>query len=195
MTAVVNRLGFPVFVKPANLGSSVGISKAKTRRRAADGDHARRRVRPQDRRRGRRAAGARNRVRRARQRRAGGVGAGEIIPSREFYDYEAKYLDDGSQDGDSRAAHRRADRKRSDAGGRRVQSDRLCRHGACRLPARRRQRRVVPQRGEHDSRIHDHQHVFEDVGGERLSYPALIDRLIALALERHAEKQQLRTSM
>ena len=26
---VVDRLGFPVFVKPANLGSSVGISKAK----------------------------------------------------------------------------------------------------------------------------------------------------------------------
>src|SRR6185436_12255648 len=26
---VVNQLGFPVFVKPANLGSSVGISKAK----------------------------------------------------------------------------------------------------------------------------------------------------------------------
>jgi D-alanine-D-alanine ligase len=28
-----------------------------------------------------------------------------------------------------------------------------------------------------------------------LPYPALIDRLIALALERHAEKQQLRTSV
>jgi D-alanine-D-alanine ligase len=28
-----------------------------------------------------------------------------------------------------------------------------------------------------------------------LSYPTLLDRLIALALERHAEKQQLRTSM
>ena len=28
-----------------------------------------------------------------------------------------------------------------------------------------------------------------------LSYPALLDRLIALALERHGEKQQLRTSM
>jgi D-alanine-D-alanine ligase len=26
-------------------------------------------------------------------------------------------------------------------------------------------------------------------------YPALLDRLIALALERHAEKQQLRTSV
>src|SRR3954470_15666077 len=29
MSAVVDKLGFPVFVKPANLGSSVGISKAK----------------------------------------------------------------------------------------------------------------------------------------------------------------------
>ena len=28
-----------------------------------------------------------------------------------------------------------------------------------------------------------------------LPYPQLIDRLISLALERHAEKQQLRTSM
>ena len=28
-----------------------------------------------------------------------------------------------------------------------------------------------------------------------LEYPQLLDRLIALALERHAEKQQLRTSM
>ena len=28
-----------------------------------------------------------------------------------------------------------------------------------------------------------------------LSYPALLDRLITLALERHADKQRLRTSM
>ena len=28
-----------------------------------------------------------------------------------------------------------------------------------------------------------------------LSYPALLDRLIALAMERHAEKQRLRTSV
>ena len=28
-----------------------------------------------------------------------------------------------------------------------------------------------------------------------VSYPALLDRLIALALERHSEKQQLRTSV
>jgi D-alanine-D-alanine ligase len=28
-----------------------------------------------------------------------------------------------------------------------------------------------------------------------ITYPVLLDRLIALALERHAEKQQLRTSL
>ena len=28
-----------------------------------------------------------------------------------------------------------------------------------------------------------------------IDYPSLLDRLIALALERHAEKQQLRTSL
>jgi D-alanine-D-alanine ligase len=28
-----------------------------------------------------------------------------------------------------------------------------------------------------------------------VDYPALLDRLVALALERHAEKQQLRTSV
>jgi hypothetical protein len=33
------------------------------------------------------------------------------------------------------------------------------------------------------------------VGGERSDVSALLDRLIALALERHADKQQLRTSM
>ena len=72
--SIEHALGFPVFVKPANLGSSVGISKAKTRGGAARGDRARRRVRSQDRRRGGGAAGARDRVRRARQRRARGVG-------------------------------------------------------------------------------------------------------------------------
>ena len=51
-------------------------------------------VRPQDRHRGRRAERARDRVRRARQRRPAGVGSRRDHPvPREFYDYEAKYLD------------------------------------------------------------------------------------------------------
>ena len=44
-----------------------------------------------------RAGRARDRVRRARQRRSATSVPGEIIPSREFYDYEAKYLDEGSK--------------------------------------------------------------------------------------------------
>ena len=35
--AIVEDLGLPVFVKPANMGSSVGVSRASTRRGVADG--------------------------------------------------------------------------------------------------------------------------------------------------------------
>ena len=65
---IERALGFPMFVKPANLGSSVGISKAKDPCRAHRRSRSRGRVRPQDRDRGRGATGAGNRVRRPRQR-------------------------------------------------------------------------------------------------------------------------------
>ena len=105
-----DRLGFPVFVKPANLGSSVGISKAQARHRAADGDRARGGVRSQDRDRGRRARRrARSSVAVLGNDEPEASVPGEIIPSREFYDYEAKYLDDASRDGHSGAADRGAD--------------------------------------------------------------------------------------
>ena len=72
---VAERLGFPVFVKPANLGSSVGISQGRRpRRRWASAMRARGRVRPQDRRRGGGARRARDRVLGPRQRPARGVG-------------------------------------------------------------------------------------------------------------------------
>ena len=64
-----------MFVKPANLGSSVGISKAKDRGQSARGDGSRGILRPQDHHRGGRAERARDRMRRARQRRAADVGA------------------------------------------------------------------------------------------------------------------------
>ena len=120
---------------------------------------------------------------------------GEIIPSREFYDYEAKYLDGDSRDvipadlpanaGDEIRALAIAAFKR----------DRLRRHGARRLPARRRQRHAVRQRGQHHSRLHDHQHVLEDVGRERCRLsraPRSADRARDRTPRR---KQQLRTSM
>ena len=91
-------LGFPMFVKPANLGSSVGISKAKDRDDARRGDGSRRRAST--------ARSSSRRRCRARARSSAPCSAtttpeasvpGEVVPSREFYDYEAKYLDDGSK--------------------------------------------------------------------------------------------------
>jgi D-alanine-D-alanine ligase len=89
--------GYPVFVKPANLGSSIGISKASGRAelRAALDDAAR-----YDRRLLVEAA-----VPGAREIECAVLGndvpiasvPGEVVPSNEFYDYSAKYLDGRSR--------------------------------------------------------------------------------------------------
>src|SRR6476619_2907865 len=97
LTTIVNRLGFPVFVKPANLGSSVGISKAK---HTADLRTAMDLAAEFDRKIVVEAA-----VPKAREIECAVLGndepeasiPGEIISSREFYDYEAKYLDNASK--------------------------------------------------------------------------------------------------
>lgn len=89
--------GFPLFVKPANLGSSVGISKAGDRAalRAALNLAAR-----YDRR-----LLVEKAVPNAREIEVSVLGnddviasvPGEIVPGAEFYDYAAKYLDDSSR--------------------------------------------------------------------------------------------------
>jgi len=96
-TARLLTLGLPLFVKPANLGSSVGISKVKT---AADLAAALDLAFSFDRRAVVEAA-----VPDPREIECAVLGndepaasvPGEVVPSREFYDYEAKYLDAGSQ--------------------------------------------------------------------------------------------------
>jgi D-alanine-D-alanine ligase len=93
-------LKYPLFVKPANLGSSVGISKAHDRKELGPAlDEAarydRKLVIEQ---------GVGGRKSRARELEVGVLGnddpkasvVGEIIPGKEFYDYEAKYLSEGS---------------------------------------------------------------------------------------------------
>jgi len=98
---IEKKLKYPVFVKPANLGSSVGISKvhdAKELPGAMD-----------------EAAGFDRKIviehgvggkkKKAREIECSVLGnddpqasvAGEIIPGAEFYDYKAKYQDEGSQ--------------------------------------------------------------------------------------------------
>jgi len=98
---VESKLKYPVFVKPANLGSSVGISKAHNRKElgraieeAAKFD--RKIVIEQ-------GVGGKNK--KAREIECSVLGndtpvasvPGEIVPGKEFYDYTAKYLDEGSQ--------------------------------------------------------------------------------------------------
>ncbi len=94
---IERRLDYPVFTKPANLGSSVGITKCHDREELRQGlDEAAR----YDRRLLIEAA-----VPHAREIEVSVLGneapmasvPGEIIPSREFYDYVAKYLDDGQE--------------------------------------------------------------------------------------------------
>jgi D-alanine-D-alanine ligase len=98
---VESKLRYPVFVKPANLGSSVGISKARNRKElgpaieeAAKFD--RKIVIEQ---------GVGGKKDKAREVECSVLGnddpvasvPGEIVPGKEFYDYTAKYLDEGSQ--------------------------------------------------------------------------------------------------
>ncbi|MFM9107256.1 MAG: D-alanine--D-alanine ligase family protein [Chloroflexota bacterium] len=92
---IASEFGFPCFVKPANLGSSVGVVKARDPREfAAAMDTAAR----FDRRLVVEAAID------ARELEISVLGndepvasvAGEIVPVNEFYDYAAKYIDEGS---------------------------------------------------------------------------------------------------
>jgi D-alanine-D-alanine ligase len=192
---VVNRLGFPVFVKPANLGSSVGISKAKhvaelraAIKLAADFD---------------RKIVVEAAVAHAREIEVSVLGnddpeasvPGEIVPSREFYDYEAKYLSDDSttlipaplseaQTDDVRRLAIAAFKAIDCAGMARVDFLLDGEGGVLYLN----ELNTIPG----FTTISMYSKMWAASG---LSYPQLLDRLIALALDRHAEKQQLRTSM
>ncbi len=92
---VEEALGYPVFTKPANLGSSVGITKCRDREALRLGIN---RATQYDRR-----ILVEEAVPAAREIEVSVLGnetpsasiPGEIMPSREFYDYAAKYLDVG----------------------------------------------------------------------------------------------------
>jgi len=190
---IADRLGFPVFVKPANLGSSVGISKVKTREDlgsaitvAADYD---------------RKIVVEAAVPAAREIECAVLGndrpeasvPGEIVPSREFYDYEAKYIEesealipaplDEATAADVRRLAVEAFLAVDAAGFARV--DFLLSRETGRLYVN--EINTIPG----FTTISMFPKLWEATG---LSYPAVLDRLVALALERHAGKQSLRTS-
>jgi D-alanine-D-alanine ligase len=98
---VESRLKYPVFVKPANLGSSVGISKAHDRKELgpaiAEAAKFDRKIVIEQ--------GVGKNRQKAREIECAVLGndqpeasvPGEIVPGKEFYDYAAKYVDEGSQ--------------------------------------------------------------------------------------------------
>jgi D-alanine-D-alanine ligase len=96
VTAWVERsLGFPCFVKPSNMGSSVGVTKAHD---ASEFPAAMREAGRWDRR------IVIEKAVNARELEVSVLGndepiasvVGEVVPSNEFYDYNAKYVDDNS---------------------------------------------------------------------------------------------------
>jgi D-alanine-D-alanine ligase len=102
-----DALKYPLFVKPANLGSSVGISKAHDRKELGPaievaGGFDRKIVVEQ----AVGGRGKRSRMGKARELEVAVLGnddakasvVGEIVPGKEFYDYEAKYLSKGSEE-------------------------------------------------------------------------------------------------
>ena len=183
------KVGFPCFVKPANLGSSVGISKVRT-----SGDLPQAMAEAA-------GFGARLIVERAvdaRELECGVLGngrpaasvVGEVIPHREFYDYEAKYRDASTEfviPADVPPAI--ADEVRSLA------------LRAFEATTAAGMARVDFFAGRHDGVLYVNEintipgftsmsvypRLWEASG---LSYSELIDRLIELAIERHADQDR-----
>ncbi len=187
-------LGFPMFVKPANLGSSVGISKVKS---PPDLVPAIELALEFDRKVVVEAA-----VPNAREIECAVLGndepdaslPGEIIPSREFYDYQAKYLDDDSKSvipAELPANTVATVKQLSIEAFRAIDAAGLARVDF--LLARDTGAIVLNEINTMPgfTSISMYSKMWEASG---IAYPALVGRLIELALARHSEKQRLRTS-
>lgn len=194
---IESRLRYPVFTKPANLGSSVGVSKCRNRAELAAGLAEAARY---DRKLLVEAA-----VPEAREIEVSVLGndepiasvPGEIIPSREFYSYEAKYIDQGDQASRLlipaplpaeitervRQLAVQAYRMIDCAG--MARADFLYSNATGALYVN--ELNTIPG----FTAISMYPKLWEASG---IPYPELIDRLIALAIERHQDKRRSETS-
>src|ERR1035437_420223 len=188
-------LKYPVFVKPANLGSSVGISKAHDRKELGPAltfaaKYDRKLVVEQ-------GVGGKNA--KAREFEVAVLGndsphasvVGEIFPGKEFYDYEAKYLSEGSIPVIPAPLSRAETRQ--------IQAMAVAAFRACDLSGLARVDFLMEPDGKRRiflnevntmpgfTRISMYPKLWEATG---LSYKELITRLIELAPERHQEKSR-----
>ncbi|HHY09124.1 MAG TPA: D-alanine--D-alanine ligase [Firmicutes bacterium] len=190
---IEETLGYPVFVKPANLGSSVGISKVASESGLAEAitlalQYDRKIVVEEG-------------VKDAREIECSVLGhnrprtsvLGEVIPGNEFYDYMAKYHSEDSRliipaplsaelTGEIRSLAKRAFQAVDCSGMGRVDFL-LAGTGEVYLN----EINTIPGFTE----ISMYPKLWEASG---LSYSALLDQLIEIALEKHGEKQRLKTS-
>jgi D-alanine-D-alanine ligase len=194
---IEERFGYPVFTKPVNLGSSVGIMKCHDRAELAAGLREAARydrkmlVEPA--------------VPRAREIEVSVLGndepiaslPGEIVPSREFYSYEAKYIDTGD---DASELHIPAALSEEVTAYVQELAVRTYKAIDCAGMARVdfllsgdtgdvyvNEVNTIPGFTE----ISMYPKLWEASG---IPYPQLIDRLIELALERHRDKARTETS-
>jgi len=188
-------LKYPVFVKPANMGSSVGISKAHDRKEltkalALAARYDRKLVVE---------LGVGGKTAKAREFEVGVLGndapeasvVGEIVPGKEFYDYEAKYISDDSVPV--------IPAKLSKAESKQIREMAVEAFLACDLTGLARVDFLMEPDGKRRiylnevntmpgfTRISMYPKLWEATG---VSYKELITRLIELALERQAEKSR-----
>ena len=192
--AIEQRFGYPVFVKPANLGSSVAVSKARNR---AELEAALELAAQYDRK------VIAERAITGRELECSVLGNEqpeaslpcEIVPSREFYDYEDKYILDAARlivPADLPAEITEEVRRLAVACYQAVECEGMARVDFLwELPSRKlyiNEINTIPG----FTSISMFPRMWEATG---LPYPRLIDRLIELALERHRVRRQLRYSI
>jgi D-alanine-D-alanine ligase len=186
---------YPVFVKPANLGSSVGISKAHDRKELS----AALRLAAKYDRKLIVEAGVGGKTAKARELEVAVLGnddprasvVGEIIPGKEFYDYEAKYLSEGSVPVIPAKLSRDETKQ--------IREMAVAAFRACDLSGLARVDFLMEPDGKRRiflnevntlpgfTRISMYPKLWEATG---ISYKNLITRLIELAVERHQEKSR-----
>ena len=191
---VESKLKYPVFVKPANLGSSVGISKArdKTELGPAIDEAAKfdRKIVIEE--------GVGGKKNKAREIECSVLGndkpsasvPGEIVPGAEFYDYTAKYLDEGSQliiPAKLTKAETKKVQELAIGGFRAVDCSGLARVDFLMDPKSRKiyLNEINTMPGFTSISMYPKLWAASGVG-----YPELIERLIQLGMERHSEKKK-----
>src|SRR5208283_2521870 len=191
---VESKLKYPVFVKPANLGSSVGISKAHERKELgpaiAEAAKFDRKIVIEE--------GVGGKKNKAREIECAVLGnddpkasiAGEIIPCKEFYDYDAKYLVEGSEaviPAKITKAEMKTVQRLAIAAFQAVDCTGLARVDFLMEPKSRKifVNEINTMPGFTAISMYPKMWVASGV-----SYPDLIDRLITLGIERHEDKKR-----